>query len=113
MLADIADDSQQELANAVFSIWLAVGNITGYVAGFIPWQHAFSALQTDACGEGCTSLRICFVIAMSLVIITCTITITSAKEKPLAQAPPGMYQLVHLMIIKDKDFSFSNSLSEC
>eukprot|EP00762_Andalucia_godoyi_P003787 ANDGO_08559.mRNA.1 Sucrose transport protein SUC2 len=89
LLADIARPEQQERGNAVFSVWLAVGNILGYMAGWAPWVDWMPFWTTSTCDEACGNLRCAFVIAIFFLLITVSITCFFTKEEPL-QLPPGV-----------------------
>lgn len=83
LVADIAGPKQQELGNSILSLWLALGNITGYIAGWIEWNHFITFTRTNACHSACEDLRISFVISIIFLSVTVVITLIAAKEKPL------------------------------
>lgn len=49
LVVDIASDEQQELANAIFSVWLGLGNVSGYLAGYVTWSHLMPWIETESC----------------------------------------------------------------
>jgi solute carrier family 45 protein 1/2/4 len=85
LVADIAGPEQQELGNSVFSLWLALGSITGYIAGWMRWSRFFPFMITSACREACADLRISFLFSVAFLIVTVTVTLFAAREIPLEQ----------------------------
>jgi solute carrier family 45 protein 1/2/4 len=83
LVADIAGPEQQELGNSIFSLWIALGSVTGYIAGWISWSEYISFMRTEACQAACEDLRVSFIISIVLLIVTTIITLVSAKERPL------------------------------
>eukprot|EP00761_Pharyngomonas_kirbyi_P013144 gb/GECH01013171.1/.p1 GENE.gb/GECH01013171.1/~~gb/GECH01013171.1/.p1 ORF type:complete len:548 (+),score=115.84 gb/GECH01013171.1/:1-1644(+) len=99
LIADMAAPDQQELGNAVFSLWLGLGNVTGYMAGFISWQK-YLPIDTVACGDGCTNLRIAFSISIAFLIITTAITVFAAKEHPHKPDPASSDGNMFMSLVK-------------
>eukprot|EP00871_Galdieria_phlegrea_P002521 jgi/Galph1/326/GphlegSOOS_G5034.1 len=84
LLADLAPPEQQELANALTSFWMGVGNLGGYIVGGFPAIYSWIPL-------GWSDLNSVFIIAVVVLIPTCLTTLLYADEKPL-QSPPTSIQ---------------------
>ncbi|EME31816.1 sucrose transporter, GPH family [Galdieria sulphuraria] len=80
LLADLAPPEQQELANALTSFWMGVGNLGGYVVGGFPAIYSWIPL-------GWSDLNSVFIIAVAVLVPTCLTTLLCANEKPLAKDP--------------------------
>lgn len=81
LIVDVAPHHQQELGNSLFSAWLGLGNVLGYLAGFAPWSEYFSFMQTKFCEDACTNMRVAFAISVILLCITIALTLFGVKEK--------------------------------
>ncbi|KAK9105042.1 hypothetical protein Scep_021886 [Stephania cephalantha] len=86
LLADLSGAQQRNLANAVFAIWMAVGNVLGFSAGASGnWHRIFPFLTSRACCEACGNLKAAFLIAVVFLTLCTLVTLYFAKEIPLAK----------------------------
>jgi solute carrier family 45 protein 1/2/4 len=85
LIADIVPSHQQASANGMFSFWLGFGNVSGYLAGFVDWSRYFAFLETAACTQECTSLRVAFLYSVILLVVTTALTCLFTREVPLAK----------------------------
>ncbi|CAL9750497.1 unnamed protein product [Musa acuminata subsp. burmannicoides] len=89
LLADLTgkDHRRTRVANAYFSLFMALGNILGYATGsFSRWFSIFPFSVTSACGINCANLKSAFLLDVVILAITTCITVLSAKETPLSSA---------------------------
>nr|GMD74181.1 sucrose transport protein-like [Ipomoea batatas] len=85
LLADLScgDGGKTRLANALFSFFMAVGNIGGYAAGAQPTLYkSFPFTHTDACDVYCANLKSCFIISAILLLVITTVAVTCVSEIP-------------------------------
>ncbi|XXG45529.1 hypothetical protein AAC387_Pa02g0590 [Persea americana] len=85
-LADLAGKNQKKTrtANALFSFFMAVGNILGYAAGSFTRLHKLLPFSTtSACDLYCANLKTCFLISILLLLILASIALISIHDKPL------------------------------
>jgi solute carrier family 45 protein 1/2/4 len=87
LVADIAAPEQQETGNAIFTFWLGVGNITGFIAGWMPWSSWITFMGTKSCKIACQDLRISFILSTVFLISTLILTLLAANEVPLEKKP--------------------------
>ncbi|TKY46148.1 Sucrose transport protein SUC5 [Spatholobus suberectus] len=83
-LGDLAagDQRKTRTANALFSFFMAVGNILGYAAGSIGGLHRlFPFTRTEACNVFCANLKSCFFFSIVLLLVLC-ITVLSCVKDP-------------------------------
>ncbi|KQK00017.1 sucrose transport protein SUT5 [Brachypodium distachyon] len=85
MMADLsAGNYGPNVGQAIFCLWMAIGNILGYTAGANgKWHHTFPWLKTAACCEACANLKGAFLTAVVLIIISMAVTLVIADEKQL------------------------------
>nr|BAJ34415.1 unnamed protein product [Eutrema halophilum] len=89
LLADLSGPDQRNTANAVFCLWMAVGNILGFSAGASGrWQEWFPFLTSRACCSACGNLKAAFLLAVVFLTICTLVTIYFAKEIPLTNNEP-------------------------
>ncbi|KAG2264422.1 hypothetical protein Bca52824_071501 [Brassica carinata] len=89
LLADLSGPDQRNTANAVFCLWMAIGNILGFSAGASGrWQEWFPFLTSRACCAACGNLKAAFLLAVVFLTICTLVTIYFAKEIPLASSKP-------------------------
>ena len=89
LIVDLAPKEQQALGNSMFSGWIALGNVLGYIVGALPgWATWFPFQVTAGCPVDCANLRVAFIIAACLLILTAVITCLSAHETPLGAIVP-------------------------
>ncbi|KAJ0586482.1 putative major facilitator superfamily, MFS transporter superfamily [Helianthus annuus] len=85
LLADLAGPDQRNSANAIFCLWMAVGNILGFSSGSSgKWHSWFPFLTSRACCEACGNLKAAFLVAVVFLIFCTMVTLYFAKEVPLA-----------------------------
>ncbi|XP_047955643.1 sucrose transport protein SUC4 [Salvia hispanica] len=86
LLADLTgkDHRRTRVANAYFSLFMAIGNILGYAAGsFSGWFKIFPFTLTSACNVSCANLKAAFIIDVIFIVVTTCISLTAAQEQPL------------------------------
>lgn len=89
LLADLAGPDQRNTANAVFCLWMAVGNILGFSAGANgKWHKWFPFLLSQACCEACGNLKAAFLVAVVFLAFCTLVTLYFAKEVPLTVKEP-------------------------
>lgn len=72
------------MANAYFSLFMAVGNVLGYATGaYSGWYKILPFTVTSACGINCANLKAAFYIDIAFIVITTCISISAAQERPL------------------------------
>ena len=85
-LADISgsDTKKMRTANALFSFFMAVGNVLGYAAGSLKGLHkVFPFTMTNACDVYCANLKSCFFLSICLLVLLTVLALALVKEKPL------------------------------
>ncbi|KAL4280759.1 hypothetical protein GQ457_03G012040 [Hibiscus cannabinus] len=88
LLADLSGPDQHNSANAIFCLWMAVGNILGFSAGASgSWHRWFPFLKSRACCEACANLKAAFLVAVVFLLFCTIVTLCFAKEVPLP--PPA------------------------
>nr|AWL54319.1 sucrose transporter 2 [Boehmeria nivea] len=89
LLADLAGPDQRNTANAVFCLWMAVGNILGFSSGASgKWHKWFPFLLSRACCEACGNLKAAFLVAVVFLTLCTLVTLYFAKEVPLTAKEP-------------------------
>ncbi|KAJ8772261.1 hypothetical protein K2173_027438 [Erythroxylum novogranatense] len=86
LLADLTgkDHRRTRVANAYFSLFMAVGNVLGYATGsFSGWFRIFPFTVTSACNEDCANLKSAFYLDIISIVVTTYLSITAAQEVPL------------------------------
>ncbi|XP_051130880.1 sucrose transport protein SUC4 [Andrographis paniculata] len=86
LLADLTekDHRRTRVANAYFSLFMAVGNILGYATGsYSNWFKIFPFTLTQACAVNCANLKSAFIIDTIFIIATTFISLSAANELPL------------------------------
>ncbi|KAK3039305.1 hypothetical protein RJ639_026689, partial [Escallonia herrerae] len=87
LLADLSGGHQSKTrtANALFSFFMAVGNVLGYAAGsYTHLYKAFPFSKTHACDVYCANLKSCFFISIALLLILTIIALAAVHEKPFS-----------------------------
>ncbi|KAJ7551097.1 hypothetical protein O6H91_07G133600 [Diphasiastrum complanatum] len=83
LLADIAGSDQRYAANAIFSVWMAIGNILGFSTGASgQWHEWFPFLKSKACCEACANLKAAFLVAVIFLCVCTLVTLLCAHEEP-------------------------------
>lgn len=84
LLADLAGSNQRDTANAIFCLWMAIGNILGFSAGASgAWHRLFPFVTTRACCEACGNLKAAFLISVAFLALCTLVTVFFARETPL------------------------------
>ncbi|KAK4434977.1 Sucrose transport protein SUC4 [Sesamum alatum] len=86
LLADLTgkDHRRTRVANAYFSLFMAVGNVLGYAAGsYSNWFKILPFTLTSACTVNCANLKAAFIIDIIFIIATTLISLSAANEEPL------------------------------
>ncbi|EMS35632.1 Sucrose transport protein SUT5 [Triticum urartu] len=88
MMADLsAGNHGPNVGQAVFCLWMAIGNVLGYTAGANgKWHEWFPWLKSSACCDACANLKGAFLTAVILIVISMTVTMYLAGEKQLDKA---------------------------
>lgn len=78
------DHRRTRVANAYFSLFMAVGNVLGYATGaYSGWYKIFPFTHTTACNANCANLKSAFLIDIVFIAITTYVSISAAQEVPL------------------------------
>ncbi|KAF5469300.1 hypothetical protein F2P56_013384, partial [Juglans regia] len=89
LLADLTgkDHRRTRVANAYFSLFMAVGNVLGFATGsYNGWFKIFPFTYTSACNANCANLKSAFFIDIVFIAITTYISIAAAQEVPLVSS---------------------------
>uniref|UniRef100_A0A7N0TQY8 Uncharacterized protein n=1 Tax=Kalanchoe fedtschenkoi TaxID=63787 RepID=A0A7N0TQY8_KALFE len=90
LLADLSGDDPKRTraANALFSFFMAVGNVLGYAAGsYTKLYYIFPFSSTIACDVYCANLKSCFFISIALLAVLTITALSIVKEVPLDTKP--------------------------
>lgn len=81
------DPRRTRVANAYFSLFMAVGNVLGFATGsFSGWFRILGFTITSSCSVNCANLKSAFLIDIVFIAITTYISITAAQELPLSSS---------------------------
>ncbi|PPD70550.1 hypothetical protein GOBAR_DD32564 [Gossypium barbadense] len=86
LLADLTgkDHRRTRVANAYFSLFMAVGNVLGYATGsYSGWFKVLPLTMTAACGVDCANLKSAFFLDVIFIAVTTYVSVLAAKEVPL------------------------------
>ncbi|KAK7321297.1 hypothetical protein VNO77_31793 [Canavalia gladiata] len=86
LLGDLTskDPRRTRVANAYYSLFMAVGNILGYATGsYSGWHKIFAFTLSPACTISCANLKSAFFLDIVFIVITTYISIMAAHEVPL------------------------------
>ncbi|KAK2660029.1 hypothetical protein Ddye_006562 [Dipteronia dyeriana] len=89
LLADLTgkDHRRTRVANAYFSLFMAVGNVLGYATGsYSGWFKVFPFTVTPACNVDCANLKSAFFLDVACIAITTCVSILAAQELPLGSS---------------------------
>ncbi|XP_043711586.1 sucrose transport protein SUC4-like [Telopea speciosissima] len=89
LLADLTgkDQRRARIANAYYSLFMAVGNVLGFATGsYSGWFTIFPFTVTSACGVNCANLKCAFFIAIAFIVFTTYVSISAAPELPLSSS---------------------------
>ncbi|KAK4416877.1 Sucrose transport protein SUC2 [Sesamum alatum] len=82
-LADLSGGNTRKTstANALFSFFMAVGNVLGYAAGsYTHLYKIFPFSKTEACDLYCANLKSCFFISIALLLTMTVLALTIVCE---------------------------------
>ncbi|GLT60540.1 hypothetical protein SLA2020_333020 [Shorea laevis] len=81
------DHRRTRVANAYFSLFMAVGNVLGFATGsFSSWFKILPFTMTSACNADCANLKSAFFLDIIFIAITTYISISAANEVPLGSS---------------------------
>nr|ALS46600.1 SUT5-h2 [Saccharum spontaneum] len=85
MMADLAAGQHgPNVGQSIFSLWMALGSVLGYLSGAnAKWHEWLPWLKTAACCDACANLKGAFLTALILIIITMSVTLWLAGEQQL------------------------------
>ncbi|KAK4434271.1 Sucrose transport protein SUC4 [Sesamum alatum] len=86
LLADLTgnDHRRTRVANAYFSLFMAVGSVLGFATGsYSNWFKIFPFTLTSACNISCANLKAAFIIDIIFILVTTYISLSAAHEQPL------------------------------
>nr|ALX37955.1 sucrose transporter 4 [Prunus persica] len=89
LLADLTakDYRRTRVANAYFSLFMAVGNVLGYATGSFSYLYkVFPFSITSACNINCANLKSAFLVDIAFIVITTCVSISAAQELPLSSS---------------------------
>lgn len=90
LLADLSGGNARKMStsNALFSFFMAVGNVLGYAAGsYTHLYKIFPFSKTSACDVYCANLKSCFFISIALLLIITVIALTVVRETAFVASP--------------------------
>nr|ABK60190.2 sucrose transporter 3 [Hevea brasiliensis] len=85
LLADLSGANQKKtrIANALYSFFMAVGNVLGFAAGsYTHLYKIFPFTKTKACDVYCANLKSCFFISIVLLLTLTVLALIYVREKP-------------------------------
>lgn len=86
LLADLTgnDHRRTRVANAYYSLFMALGSVLGYAAGsFSRWFDILPFTFTASCNANCANLKSVFLVDVILLALTTYFSTSSVKEVPL------------------------------
>ncbi|CAN4122444.1 unnamed protein product [Withania somnifera] len=86
LLADLTqnDHRRTRVANAYFSLFMAIGNILGFATGsYSGWFKIFPFTLSTACTINCANLKSAFILDIIFIAAATCISISAANEQPL------------------------------
>ncbi|KAK8938104.1 Sucrose transport protein SUT2 [Platanthera guangdongensis] len=86
LLADLTgkDHRRTRVANAYYSLFMALGSVLGYAAGsFSAWFKILPFTFTSYCNRDCANLKSVFLVDVLLLALTTYFSVSSVKEIPL------------------------------
>lgn len=89
LLADLSGNNQSKMrtANALYSFFMAVGNILGFAAGsYTRLYRIIPFTKTEACDVYCANLKTCFFISIALLLTLTIFALTTVRERPPAKS---------------------------
>uniref|UniRef100_K3Y163 Sucrose transporter n=1 Tax=Setaria italica TaxID=4555 RepID=K3Y163_SETIT len=87
MMADLsAGQHGPNVGQSIFSLWMALGSVLGYLSGAnAKWHEWLPWLKTAACCDACANLKGAFLTAVILIIISMSVTLALAGKEQLAK----------------------------
>lgn len=95
LLGDLTggDPRRTRVANAYFSLCMAVGNILGFATGsYSGWFKIFPFTVTSACNADCANLKSAFYLDVAFIFITMYLSITAGDEPPLNHGTSHLHE---------------------
>lgn len=86
LLADLTgnDNRRTRVANAYFSLFMAIGNVLGYATGaYSGWYKVFPFTTNSSCDINCANLKAAFLLDVIFIMCTTYISVTAIHEQPL------------------------------
>lgn len=81
------DHRRTRVANAYFSLFMAVGNILGFATGsYSGWYKIIPFTFTSACDVNCANLKSAFLIDVVFIAITTYVSVSAVQETPLGSS---------------------------
>jgi len=78
------DSRRTRVANAYYSLFMAIGNILGYATGsYSGWYKIFPFTLSPACTISCANLKSALFLDIAFIAVTTYISIMAAHEVPL------------------------------
>lgn len=90
LLADLSGGNARKMStsNALFSFFMAVGNVLGYAAGsYTHLYKIFPFSKTGACDVYCANLKSCFFISIALLLTVTVLALTVVREIAFVPVP--------------------------
>ncbi|KAG9439880.1 hypothetical protein H6P81_020045 [Aristolochia fimbriata] len=98
LLGDLTgkDHRRTRVANAYFSLFMAIGNILGFAAGsYSGWPSILPFTLTSACSINCANLKSAFLLHIGLLAFTSYLSLSAAKEVPLSSSFSFPVEITH------------------
>ncbi|XP_076902260.1 sucrose transport protein SUC4-like [Bidens hawaiensis] len=95
LLADLTgkDHRRTRVANAYYSLFMAVGNILGYATGaYSAWYKVLPFTLNASCDINCANLKSAFLIDVIFIIFTTYISVTAIHEQPITSIHDAINQ---------------------
>ncbi|XP_040376942.1 sucrose transport protein SUT5 [Oryza brachyantha] len=91
MMADLsAGRHGPNVGQSIFSLWMAIGSVVGYLSGANgKWHEWFPSLKTAACCDACANLKGAFFTAVLLIVVSMSVTMYLADEVALDKQDVG------------------------
>ncbi|XWS24030.1 hypothetical protein CRYUN_Cryun28dG0066300 [Craigia yunnanensis] len=89
LLADLTgkDHRRTRVANAYFSLFMAVGNVLGFATGsYSGWFKILPFTMTAGCDVDCANLKSAFFLDIIFIAITTYLSVLAAKEVPFGSS---------------------------
>lgn len=77
------DHRRTRVANAYYSLFMAIGNVLGYATGaYSGWYKVLPFTMNSACDINCANLKAAFLLDVIFIIITTYVSVTAIHEQP-------------------------------